>query len=81
MSMHCPNCGKASHTRSSRYIGDGLKELYYQCTNVHCSATFRTREEFVNWISKPDNSPMTEAEQAAAWNKCQPTKGTKREQI
>ena len=77
MAMNCPNCGKPSHTRSSRYIGVGLKETYYQCTNIECSATFRTREEFVNYASKPACNTMTEAELAAMWDNCQPTKGAR----
>ncbi|USZ80558.1 ogr/delta-like zinc finger family protein [Serratia phage MQ-4] len=75
--MNCPNCGKPSHTRSSKYIATGLKEIYYQCTNIECSATFRTREELVNYISKPTGNNMTEAERVAAWAKCQPTRGTR----
>ncbi|AIJ07383.1 MULTISPECIES: ogr/Delta-like zinc finger family protein [Edwardsiella] len=51
--MHCPFCGKSAHTRSSRYLSDNVKQRYHQCTNVHCSATFRTLESIDEIIHQP----------------------------
>ncbi|MCF9035225.1 ogr/Delta-like zinc finger family protein, partial [Acinetobacter nectaris] len=34
--MKCPICKHAAHTRTSRYITDTIKEIYYQCQNVEC---------------------------------------------
>ncbi len=54
--MKCPNCRHASHTRTSRYITQTIKEIYYQCQNVNCSATFKATESFDHWISEPQVS-------------------------
>lgn len=54
MAMKCPNCGAEAHTRSSRYLHDKSIERYLQCRNIECSATFRTLEQFVNYVSKPE---------------------------
>ncbi|MGK2554584.1 ogr/Delta-like zinc finger family protein, partial [Klebsiella pneumoniae] len=42
--MHCPFCKKSAHTRTSRYLSENVKQRYHQCTNIECSATFRTTE-------------------------------------
>nr|EMD8447774.1 ogr/Delta-like zinc finger family protein [Yersinia enterocolitica]EMD8447793.1 ogr/Delta-like zinc finger family protein [Yersinia enterocolitica] len=42
--MRCPVCRHASHTRSSRYLSEQTKEVYYQCQNLDCSCTFKTVE-------------------------------------
>lgn len=70
MSIRCPNCKNSSHVKSSREIAPGLVERYMQCQNLECSATFRTAEQFVNFVSKPSDNKLTEQEKQAAWNKC-----------
>jgi hypothetical protein len=42
--MHCPFCKKSAHARTSRYLSENVKQRYHQCTNIECSATFRTTE-------------------------------------
>ncbi len=71
MSMKCPLCASPTHTKSSRYLNEHIKERYFQCTNLKCSASFRTAEQFVNMISRPaakEDQP-TDAENKAAWDK------------
>ncbi|WP_081401715.1 ogr/Delta-like zinc finger family protein [Acinetobacter nectaris] len=51
--MKCPICRSSSHTRTSRYITDQTKEIYYQCQNINCSATFKTSETIDKVISTP----------------------------
>ncbi|HDT0937966.1 TPA: ogr/Delta-like zinc finger family protein [Escherichia coli] len=63
--MHCPFCKKSAHTRTSRYLSENVKQRYHQCTNIECSATFRTIESIDEVIrppaekEKPDLTPMT----------------------
>ncbi|ECI4197813.1 ogr/Delta-like zinc finger family protein, partial [Salmonella enterica] len=42
--FHCPFCKKTAHVRTSRYLSENVKQRYHQCTNIECSATFRTIE-------------------------------------
>ena len=35
---------KSAHARTSRYLSENVKQRYHQCTNIECSATFRTTE-------------------------------------
>lgn len=51
--MRCPVCGHASHTRSSRYLSEQVKEAYYQCQNLECSSTFKTNESISTIITRP----------------------------
>ena len=51
--MKCPICRGASHTRTSRYITQMTKEVYYQCRTIECSATFKTLESIDKIISQP----------------------------
>lgn len=53
MMMRCPFCNCSSHTRTSRYLSDRTKEVYYQCQNIQCSSTFKTIESIEKIISKP----------------------------
>ncbi|MBJ9085827.1 MULTISPECIES: ogr/Delta-like zinc finger family protein [Citrobacter] len=57
--MHCPFCKSPAHTRTSRYLSETVKQLYYQCTNILCSATFRTMESVDSVIQPPS---VTDAE-------------------
>lgn len=52
--MSCPFCGHTSHVRSSRPLSENVKQRYYQCQNILCSATFRTAES-VEEIIQPSN--------------------------
>lgn len=51
--MNCPECGFASHTRSSYQASKTTKERYYQCQNINCGSTFVALETFVRFIAKP----------------------------
>lgn len=51
--MRCPFCRKPSHVRTSRYLADNVKQCYYQCIDVFCSATFRTIESIDDVIHQP----------------------------
>lgn len=53
--MLCPLCQCPAHTRTSRYLSGTVKQIYYQCTNVLCSATFKTVES-VDKVIQP--SPL-----------------------
>lgn len=52
--MSCPFCGHAAHARSSHKVSENVKQRYHQCTNIECSATFRTSEA-VEEIIQPSN--------------------------
>jgi len=69
MSMKCPLCASPTHTKSSRYLCDHIKERYCQCTNLKCSATFRTAEQFVHMVSSPEAQQSTDEENETAWLK------------
>ena len=64
--MHCPFCKCPAHTRTSRYLSETVKQLYYQCTNVMCSATFRTMESVDSVIQPPSNTDLAGDEFIAA---------------
>ena len=51
--MHCPFCKKSAHARTSRYLSENVKQRYHQCTNIECSATFRTTEAIDEVIRPP----------------------------
>ncbi|EDB6595632.1 hypothetical protein AHR24_01595 [Salmonella enterica subsp. diarizonae] len=59
--FHCPFCKKTAHVRTSRYLSENVKQRYHQCTNIECSATFRTIESVDGVIrtapEKPDPAP------------------------
>lgn len=56
MMMRCPVCQHNSHTRTSRYLTETAKEIYYQCRNIECSCTFKTIESLDKLITAPDIS-------------------------
>ncbi|EFC5375553.1 TPA: ogr/Delta-like zinc finger family protein [Escherichia coli] len=54
--MHpCPYCGASTRTRTSRNANDTgtIREKYYQCNNIECSATFVTHEFVVRTVCRP----------------------------
>ena len=61
--FHCPFCKSTANTRTSRYLSENVKQRYHQCTNIECSATFRTIESIDGVIraapEKPDAAPVT----------------------
>lgn len=63
--MRCPYCKKAAHVRTSRYLSDNVKQSYLQCTNVFCSATFRTVESIDEVIRPPMEKEPSEPTPAA----------------
>ena len=56
--MHCPFCKKSAHARTSRYLSENVKQRYHQCTNIECSATFRTLESVDGIIRSPVTEPV-----------------------
>lgn len=60
--FHCPFCKKTAHVRTSRYLSENVKLSYHQCTNIECSATFRTIESVDGVIraapEKTDPAPV-----------------------
>lgn len=60
--FHCPFCKKTAHVRTSRYLSENVKQSYHQCTNIECSATFRTIESVDGVIraapEKTDPAPV-----------------------
>lgn len=54
--MHCPLCGDTAYTRTSRRLTENVKESYYQCRNMQCSATFKTMEQVVKICSGPSKN-------------------------
>ena len=63
--MRCPVCQHNSHTRTSRYLTETAKEIYYQCRNIECSCTFKTIESLDKLITSPETS-LSPAEQRSA---------------
>jgi len=51
--MRCPFCRSGAYTRTSRYLTEQTKEAYYQCQNIDCSSTFKTRESIEHVIRQP----------------------------
>ncbi|EDQ6089983.1 TPA: ogr/Delta-like zinc finger family protein [Salmonella enterica] len=51
--FHCPFCKNTAHVRTSRYLSENVKQRYHQCTNIECSATFRTIESVDGVIRSP----------------------------
>ena len=43
--MRCPLCTHSSYTRTSRYVTEQTKEAYYQCQNIVCSCTFKSKRK------------------------------------
>ena len=64
--MHCPFCKKSAHARTSRYLSENVKQRYHQCTNIECSATFRTLESVDGIIRSPATEPVIPAPAPAA---------------
>lgn len=60
--MHCPFCQCPTRTRTSRYLSETVKQIYYQCTNILCSATFRTMESLDTIIRPPSENDLMEDE-------------------
>ena len=62
--FHCPFCKKTAHVRTSRYLSENVKQRYHQCTNIECSATFRTIESVDGVIraapEKTDPAPVAQ---------------------
>jgi len=54
MAIKCPFCLQISHCRSSQYLSDSVKRIYYQCKNLDCSCTFTALENVEKIISKPE---------------------------
>lgn len=55
-SIPCPHCRGAMRVRSNRAITDLCRDLYLQCGNIDCSATYRGQLTIVNGI-QPSLTP------------------------
>nr|WP_154899239.1 ogr/Delta-like zinc finger family protein [Serratia ficaria] len=51
--MRCPLCTHSSYTRTSRYVTERTKEVYYQCQSLSCSCTFKAIESVDKILSHP----------------------------
>lgn len=60
--MHCPFCKSPAHTRSSRYLSERVKQSYYQCTNIVCSASFRAMMAVDKIIQSPALADLSDDE-------------------
>ena len=54
--VKCPHCSAAAVTRTSKTVTSLLREIYYQCTNVFCGASFMANHEIVRAIT-PSQMP------------------------
>ncbi|MEZ2584250.1 ogr/Delta-like zinc finger family protein [Kluyvera intermedia] len=45
--------GSGSHTSTNCYLTEQTKEVYYQCQNIDCSSTFKTRKSIGHVIRRP----------------------------
>lgn len=60
--MHCPFCKSPARTRSSRYLSEKVKQSYYQCTNIVCSASFRAMTAVDKIIQSPALADLSDDE-------------------
>ncbi|WP_414165530.1 ogr/Delta-like zinc finger family protein [Superficieibacter sp. BNK-5] len=58
--MHCPFCKSAAQTRTSRYLSEKVRQIYYQCTSVVCPASFRAMESVDKIIQSPADTDLAE---------------------
>ena len=56
MAFTCPDCGATAVTRTSRSMSLLTREKYYQCTDLECSATFKSYEQIAARLS-PSGKP------------------------
>lgn len=56
--MKCPICQSPGHTRSSEYLSEIVKTIYYRCSNLDCSCTFTATEYISKIISRPENGKV-----------------------
>ena len=57
--MKCPHCEQPAVTRTSKTLTSLLREIYYQCTNMFCGASFMANLEIVRAII-PSQTPNPE---------------------
>ncbi len=48
--INCPHCNSPTQTRTTRLVLPTVREIYLQCTNVRCGATFGARLEVTHQI-------------------------------
>lgn len=59
MIFHCPHCGTAASSRTSRVLSPLAREAYYRCNNLVCGHTFKVILQAVETIS-PSSMPRPE---------------------
>lgn len=67
--FNCPHCGAKSHSRTSRFVSDLVRDVVFVCTDIECGHTFLAQLAAVRTISpssKPRQGiflPMSEVKQ------------------
>ena len=57
--VDCPHCGSPTRSRSTRLVTSTLREIYLQCTNLHCGASFGAQFAITHQIA-PSARPNPE---------------------
>lgn len=64
----CPDCGTSLRVRNSIGMHELIREVYMECTNIACGATFRGNLELTHRLSPPaianPNIKLPEADSA-----------------
>jgi hypothetical protein len=55
--VHCPVCNERAHCRTSEEVTPTMRLLYYRCSNLMCSMSWRATLELLNIISPSGISP------------------------
>ena len=48
--ISCPHCASPTRARTTRLVLPTVREIYLQCTNIRCGATFGARLELTHQI-------------------------------
>lgn len=54
--FNCPHCGAKSHSRTSRFVSDMVRDIVFVCTDIECGHTFLAQLAAVRTIS-PSSKP------------------------
>ncbi|WP_197484004.1 ogr/Delta-like zinc finger family protein [Comamonas thiooxydans] len=54
--FNCPHCGAKSHSRTSRFVTDLVRDVVFVCTDIECGHTFMAQLAAVRTIS-PSSKP------------------------
>lgn len=56
--MKCVCCGGRARIRTSKEVSPTMCEIYYQCTDLHCGAIWKTHNQFVELTSPSARGPV-----------------------